>query len=77
VRRLRQREDLEDASVKRDKVLFDEAVSGGDVVIEGDLERAADAVVAVVADAVSVTGKDEKKIESALEMAESRKESVV
>src|ERR1041385_2739413 len=73
----RQRQDLKPAAVEGDEVLVDQTVADQQVLVVGDLERVADPVVGVVADAVAVAGEDEEEVERALGVAERREEALV
>ncbi len=66
----RQREDLKAGAVEGEEICVDERVPRRDVVVECDLQRCADAVVGVVADAVAVAGQHEEEVERALGVAE-------
>lgn len=53
-----QREDLKEVAIKRDEVLVDEGIAGHDVVIQRELQKRTDLIVAVVRQAVSVPDQD-------------------
>lgn len=73
----RQREHLEAGSVECNEVLFDECLASCEVVVECHLERRANAIVRVEADAVAVAGKYEEEVERALRVAERCEEATV
>jgi hypothetical protein len=56
----------EPAAVEGDEVHVDEVVAHDEIVVERELERGADPVVGVEADAVAVGGEDEEEVERAL-----------
>jgi site-specific recombinase XerD len=75
----RQGEDLEARPVEGDEVLCDKVVASRDVLVERDLERRADAFVAVEADPVPVAGEDEDEdeVEGSLDVIERCEEALV
>jgi hypothetical protein len=56
------RQDLKPAAVEGDEVVVDQAVADEDIVVQGELERVADPVVGVEADAIAVTGQDQEEV---------------
>jgi hypothetical protein len=71
-----QREDLKEVSIKSDEVLVDEGIAGHDVVIQRDLQKRTDLIVAVVRQAVSVPAQDKKHIEQELMLAQASPEAI-
>ena len=75
--RCRKRQGLKSAAVEGDEVLVDEAVAHEQILVQRELERAADPVVGIEADAVAVAGEDEEEVERALGVAQRREEALV
>src|SRR5262245_13892358 len=57
-----ERQDLKPGVVEGDEVLVDEAIANDEVVVQRQLERGADPVVGVEADAVTIAGEDEEEV---------------
>ena len=75
-RRWWQREDLKEVSIKSDEVLVDEGIAGHDVVIQRELQKRTDPIVAVVRQAVSVPDQDKKHLEQELMLAQAGPEAI-
>src|SRR5262245_9573552 len=72
-----QREHLKARAVEGDQVHGDELVAQLEVVLDGQPERRADAIVGVEADAITVAGEDEEEIQRALLMSQRSEEAAV
>jgi hypothetical protein len=60
----RKREDLKARAIECNEVLVDQAIASSDVVIKGKREGRADSVIAIEADAETVSSENEKDIKS-------------
>jgi hypothetical protein len=69
-------EDLVEVSIKSDQIFFDQCVSGPEILIETEAQRGTDFIIAVVGQAVTVGGQDQKQVEKELMMGEGVKEAL-
>ncbi len=72
-----QLEDLKSCSIKSDEIFVDEPISSLDIIVRKQLEHVADAFVAPVADSLSVSSEDEKKVKRAFVCCQSSEKPFV
>ena len=58
----RQIEDLEEGPIRGDQILFDEAVSGFDVIVNGQLEVGTDRIIGVIGKAIAIRNQDKEDV---------------
>jgi len=73
---LRQSKNLEDSPVKGDEVLFNQTVSGFNILLQGELQQAADAVIAVEGQPMAIRGQDKQEVQKQFVLAQRGQEAI-